>query len=87
MADISSKMELNDEAVHVELTYDHLDAVSIMNQVRSPKAGAIVLFAGNICCLSVTIPEAHFKNQGRLEIHLTPNPSSSSNTRHTQLWP
>jgi molybdopterin synthase catalytic subunit len=46
MAETSSKMELSEEAIHVELTYDHLDAVSIMNKVRSPKAGAIVLFAG-----------------------------------------
>jgi molybdopterin synthase catalytic subunit len=48
MTDSSSKMELEDEAVHVALTYDHLDVVPIMNRVRSPKAGAIVLFAGEV---------------------------------------
>jgi molybdopterin synthase catalytic subunit len=39
-------MELSDDAIYVALTNDHLDAVTIMNKVRSPKAGAIVLFAG-----------------------------------------
>jgi molybdopterin synthase catalytic subunit len=47
MAESASKMELSDEDVHVALTYDNLDAVSTMNRVRSPKAGAIVLFAGS----------------------------------------
>ena len=46
MAASGSTMQLSEEAIHVELTYDHLDADSIMNRVRSPKAGAIVLFAG-----------------------------------------
>ena len=31
---------------HVELTHDTLDPVYIMNKVKSPQAGAIVLFAG-----------------------------------------
>ncbi|KAF2104404.1 Molybdopterin biosynthesis MoaE [Rhizodiscina lignyota] len=35
-----------DESISVELTYDHLDVVSVMNKVKSPKAGAVVLFAG-----------------------------------------
>lgn len=34
------------EGVHVELTHAHLDFTSVMNTVKSPKAGAIVLFAG-----------------------------------------
>ncbi|KAK5169257.1 Molybdopterin synthase catalytic subunit [Oleoguttula sp. CCFEE 6159] len=38
-------MSITEPNIHVELTYDHLDVVSIMNRVRSPKAGAIVLFA------------------------------------------
>ncbi|KAI9733403.1 MAG: Molybdopterin synthase catalytic subunit [Cirrosporium novae-zelandiae] len=37
---------LSDEGVHVELTYDYLDIVATTNQVKSPKAGAVVLFAG-----------------------------------------
>jgi molybdopterin synthase catalytic subunit len=48
MAESNSKMELGEENVHVALTYDHLDAISTMNRVRSPKAGAIVLFAGDL---------------------------------------
>jgi molybdopterin synthase catalytic subunit len=38
--------ELQDDNCYVALTHDHLDAKSMMNRVRSPKAGAIVLFAG-----------------------------------------
>ncbi|KAJ6446805.1 molybdenum cofactor synthesis protein 2B [Purpureocillium lavendulum] len=38
--------ELSADGCHVWLTRDHLDAVQTMNRVRSPKAGAIVLFAG-----------------------------------------
>ncbi|KAJ9618262.1 Molybdopterin synthase catalytic subunit [Taxawa tesnikishii (nom. ined.)] len=39
-------MQVEEEGVFVALTHDVLDAVAIMNRVRSPKAGAIVLFAG-----------------------------------------
>ncbi|CAL3968181.1 unnamed protein product [Diplocarpon coronariae] len=35
-----------EDGCYVALTYDHLDARSTMDRVRSPKAGAIVLFAG-----------------------------------------
>ncbi|WQF82872.1 Putative molybdopterin biosynthesis MoaE [Colletotrichum destructivum] len=38
--------EVSDGACYVALTYDLLDATSIMNRVRSPQAGAIVLFSG-----------------------------------------
>lgn len=41
-----SIQELSEEQCYVALTYDHLDAKAIMDRVRSPKAGAIVLFAG-----------------------------------------
>lgn len=37
---------LIDGDMHVELTYDHLDPTTAMNRVKSPKAGAVVLFAG-----------------------------------------
>ena len=37
---------LEERDVYVELTYANLDASSVMNRVRSPGAGAIVLFAG-----------------------------------------
>ncbi|WYZ39417.1 hypothetical protein EsH8_III_001331 [Colletotrichum jinshuiense] len=38
--------EVTEGACYVALTYDHLDVTSIMNRVRSPQAGAIVLFSG-----------------------------------------
>jgi molybdopterin synthase catalytic subunit len=43
MSDTDSKQEDN---CYVALTEKHLDAKDIMDRVRSPKAGAIVLFAG-----------------------------------------
>ncbi|KAK0387905.1 hypothetical protein NLU13_4150 [Sarocladium strictum] len=38
--------EMADEGCFVALTHDHLNAQEVMNRVRSPAAGAIVLFAG-----------------------------------------
>ncbi|KAL0937357.1 molybdenum cofactor synthesis protein 2b [Colletotrichum truncatum] len=38
--------EVSEGACYVALTYDVLDATAIMNRVRSPQAGAIVLFSG-----------------------------------------
>ncbi|KAK4232237.1 Molybdopterin synthase catalytic subunit [Podospora fimiseda] len=37
---------LSEEGIYVALTSDHLNAQSIIDRVRSPSAGAIVLFAG-----------------------------------------
>ena len=37
---------LSEQDVYVSLTYDELDAKSMMDRVKSPKAGAVVLFAG-----------------------------------------
>ena len=34
---------LDEQDVYVSLTYDELDAKSIMDRVESPKAGAVVL--------------------------------------------
>jgi len=39
---------LSEQDVYVSLTYDELDAKSMMDRVKSPKAGAVVLFAGTI---------------------------------------
>ena len=47
--------ELSEENCYVALTHDHLDAKSMMDRVRSPKAGAIVLFAGDISCTHIQI--------------------------------
>ena len=38
---------LLEEDCYVGLTNEHLDASNIIDRVRSPKAGAIVLFAGD----------------------------------------
>ncbi|KAE9372411.1 Molybdopterin biosynthesis MoaE [Stipitochalara longipes BDJ] len=38
--------ELQEGNCYVALTHDHLDSTSMIDRVRSPKAGAIVLFAG-----------------------------------------
>ena len=37
---------LEEENVHVELTPDPLHVTKVMSRVKSPKAGAVVLFAG-----------------------------------------
>jgi hypothetical protein len=42
----SEIMSLSEPNIHVELTHSHLDVLHIMNMVKSPEAGAIVLFAG-----------------------------------------
>jgi hypothetical protein len=41
-----TKVELTAEGCYVALTHDPLDVKAIMDRVRSPEAGAIVLFAG-----------------------------------------
>lgn len=41
--------ELFENDCYVALTHEHLDAKVMIDKVRSPKAGAIVLFAGNKC--------------------------------------
>lgn len=40
--------ELQEEGCYVALSHGYLDAKLMMDRVRSPKAGAIVLFAGKI---------------------------------------
>ena len=37
---------LSEQGVYVSLTYDELNAKSMVDRVKSPKAGAVVLFAG-----------------------------------------
>jgi molybdopterin synthase catalytic subunit len=50
---------LEEENIRVELTYDHLDAQSIINRVKSPKAGAVVLFAGSLA-LALALLISHY---------------------------
>lgn len=37
---------ISEDGCYVALTQDHLNAQQVIDQVRSPAAGAIVLFAG-----------------------------------------
>ncbi|KAF5263398.1 hypothetical protein BFJ63_vAg725 [Fusarium oxysporum f. sp. narcissi] len=43
---VQNLWELSEQDCYVALTHDHLNAQAIMDRVRSPSAGAIVLFAG-----------------------------------------
>ena len=40
------EQSLSEESIYVSLTYDELNATKAMARVKSPKAGAVVLFAG-----------------------------------------
>ena len=40
------EQSLSEPDIYVSLTYDPLDASAAMARVKSPKAGAVVLFAG-----------------------------------------
>ncbi|KAK4555338.1 hypothetical protein LTR86_007635 [Recurvomyces mirabilis] len=40
------EQSLSEHSIHVSLTYDSLDVTKAMNRVKSPEAGAVVLFAG-----------------------------------------
>ncbi|KAK6383281.1 hypothetical protein LTR65_010265 [Meristemomyces frigidus] len=42
----AGEQSLSEDSLYVSLTYDELDAAKAMARVKSPKAGAIVLFAG-----------------------------------------
>ncbi|KAH7037423.1 Molybdopterin biosynthesis MoaE [Microdochium trichocladiopsis] len=44
--DSGSTTELEEQGCYVALTHNHLNAQDVIDRVRSPKAGAIVLFAG-----------------------------------------
>ncbi|OAQ99638.1 hypothetical protein LLEC1_07748 [Akanthomyces lecanii] len=44
--------QMSDDGCHVALTHAHLDASAVMNLVRSPAAGAIVLFAAPLLFFS-----------------------------------
>jgi hypothetical protein len=48
---------LEEGPCYVALTHDHLDVKSIMDRVRSPKAGAIVIFAGDTAHVALHLLE------------------------------
>ena len=45
-ADPTEIMFLSEPSIHVELTHSHLDVLHTMSLVKSPEAGAVVMFAG-----------------------------------------
>ena len=46
MAEPLEPQQLTDENILVSLTHTSLDILSVVNSVKNPKAGAVVLFAG-----------------------------------------
>ena len=55
---------------HVELTHTNLDPIYIMNKVKSPQAGAIVLFAGMKSLSLSCTTRSDLRSQARLETTL-----------------
>ena len=51
--------ETYDEGCYVALTEKHLDILKIMDKVRSPEAGAVVLFAGQPMPSHLLAPARH----------------------------
>lgn len=47
-----TEMSREGDGVYVGLTNDALELISIVNRVKSPKAGAIVTFSGRLPTLS-----------------------------------
>jgi hypothetical protein len=43
---VTEPASLSDANVHVRLTHSPLDVLHVMSLVKSPEAGAVVLFAG-----------------------------------------
>lgn len=41
-----------DDKISVQLTYDLLDVTAALAKVKSPEAGAVVMFAGTLCQVS-----------------------------------
>jgi hypothetical protein len=52
---------LDEQNVYVSLTYDELNAKTTMDRVKSPKAGAVVLFSGTASrtLVSSSSPHSH----------------------------
>jgi hypothetical protein len=55
----------SEEGIHISLTDRELDILSTMDLVRSPKAGAMVLFAGT----SMNRPQHEFQTPDGLRRH------------------
>ena len=53
------EQSLASDNVYVSLTYNPLDTAAAMSRVKSPKAGAVVLFAGPPALLPPRAPPHH----------------------------
>lgn len=79
--------EASEDGCYVALTHDHLNVQDVMNRVRSPAAGAIVLFAGKSPTL---LWQQEYRTNISQEQHgttLVASPSRSSSTHHTTNSP
>lgn len=81
---------LSRENIHVELTSAPLCITKVMDRIRSPKAGALVLFAG-IIPPSLLPPLLQLTGGGKIQeppaIPSTTNPSRTSPTPPTHPEP
>lgn len=50
---------LEEQDVFVSLTYDELNAKTTMDRVKSPKAGAVVLFSGTVFLNTASSSSSH----------------------------
>lgn len=95
-------MHRQDEGVYVQLTEDHLDVSSVMARVKSPDAGAVVLFAGkplliptvattqkNFPTLNIPFLASRFSLNASIST-ASPgpcHPSRCANASHTSFYP
>jgi hypothetical protein len=63
------EQSLGEVGIHVSLTYDVLDATKSMARVKSPKAGAVVLFAGTYPPLHIIHTSTHTLTDPRNSVH------------------
>ncbi len=78
MADSADEVwELSEGSCYVALAHDHLNSQQIMDKVRSPEAGAIVLFAGE----SLTPACAHLWKNGHPNGWQVPQEIASQESR------
>lgn len=59
--DVNNIWEMSEQGCYVGLTHDYLNIQEAIDKVRSPMAGAIVLFAGKRSWIMITAALAHQK--------------------------
>lgn len=65
--EFEGEKSLEDNDVHVSLTYDCLDAQKQMARVKSAKAGAVVLFAGKFFPTCIFIIEVRLTSTSQID--------------------